>query len=105
MTAVIPCCLAASLWCILHAFDKVHKLCVPKARFAMTRLLPLTAVLFVFGAVPAPPGKFQVVDLQPKANHKLADSLGGDGNELTVAKGEKTYDGIHFKIGGSILHL
>jgi hypothetical protein len=71
----------------------------------MTRLLPLTTVLFLLGAVPAPPGKFLVVDLQPKANHKLADSLGGDGNELTVPKGEKTFDGVHFKVGASILHL
>jgi hypothetical protein len=71
----------------------------------MTRLLPLTAVLCALGAVPAPPGRFHVVDLQPKANQKLADSFGGDGNELTVPKGEKTFDGVHFKIGPSVLHL
>jgi hypothetical protein len=71
----------------------------------MTRLLPLLPVLFALGSVPAPPGKFLAVDLQPKANQKLADSLGGDGNELTVPKGEKTFDGVHFKIGTGFLHL
>jgi hypothetical protein len=82
---------------------------LPLASFAkvlsMMKLLPLTAVCFVLGAVPAPPGKYLYVDLQPQGNQKLADTLGGDGNELSVPKGEKTFDGVHFKIADRFLHL
>jgi hypothetical protein len=72
----------------------------------MTKFLPLTTILCLLGAVPAPPGKFNFVEFKSLANQKLADSLGGDGNDISdVKKGERTLGGVPFSIGNGFLHL
>jgi hypothetical protein len=54
------------------------------------------------------PKKFTFIDLQPKANHKLADSQGSgrEGNDLKeVPTGERTFGGVRFKIGEGYIQL
>jgi hypothetical protein len=48
------------------------------------------------------------VDLQPKANHKLADDVGGRTPNNTlgdVPTGEQTFAGVKFKVGERCIHL
>jgi hypothetical protein len=73
----------------------------------MTKALPLLAVLSLSSFAAAPPGKYQFVDLQPQANHKLKDPLGSgrDGNDLPLPKGERTCEGVGFKIGERFIQL
>ena len=51
--------------------------------------------------------KFTFVDLQPKANQKLADDLhGSEGNHLrNVPQGEQKLKEVPFKIGEKLIHL
>jgi hypothetical protein len=51
--------------------------------------------------------KFVFVDLQPKANQKLADSFGGDkANLLTkLPAGEHTLVGVRYKFGEGVIRL
>src|SRR5262249_19138951 len=79
-------------------------------RFAMTRLLPLTAALWVLGAVApaAPPGKFTFVGLKPYANQKLTDNFGSgrDGNDLkALGKDGRTFADVNFKLGEGVIQL
>jgi hypothetical protein len=50
--------------------------------------------------------KFTYLDLQPQANQKLKESLGGDGNDLAeVPQGEQTLAGVKFNIGEGLIQL
>src|SRR5262249_34261894 len=51
--------------------------------------------------------RFSFIDLQPKANQKLADDLHDTtGNNLAkVPMGEQTLEGVKFKIGEKMIHL
>jgi hypothetical protein len=52
--------------------------------------------------------KFTYLDLQPKANHKLKDSLHnrtGNNNLAELKDGEQTLEGVKFKIGEKLLQL
>jgi hypothetical protein len=52
--------------------------------------------------------KFFFVDLQPKANQRLADRFGSgsEGNDLAeLPRGERTFGGVRFRIGDGILQL
>src|SRR5262249_53243434 len=76
----------------------------------MKRLLPLTVTswLLVSLAPAAPPGKFEFVDLQPYANQKLKDPLGGGQPRSVLAalvKDGRTLAGVNFKIGQSAIQL
>jgi hypothetical protein len=81
----------------------------PSGGLSMVRaacLVPvLTGLLMV--AVAAAEPKLTFVDLQPKANHKLADSLHEtEGNHLgNVPKGEQKMADTQFKIGEKMIHL
>jgi hypothetical protein len=58
---------------------------------------------------PADPAdkKLSYVDLQPKANQKLADNFGRmEGNNLaSLPRGERTFEDVKFKIGDSLIQL
>jgi hypothetical protein len=77
------------------------------------RLLLAIGAIGVIGAALAAPvrpaaSQFNFIDLQPKANKKLADNFGGGqpGNNLaSVPKGEETFAEIKFKVGDGLLHL
>jgi hypothetical protein len=83
----------------------------------MTRRLVLAplgvALLGLLGAADAlegrqEPKQFTSIDLQPKANHKLADPMGSgrEGNDLKeLPTGERTIAGIRFKIGEGFIQL
>jgi hypothetical protein len=73
----------------------------------MTNALPLLAVLSLASFAAAPPGKYQFVDLQPQANHEHKNPLGSglEGNNLPLPKGERTCEGVGFKIGESFIQL
>jgi hypothetical protein len=51
--------------------------------------------------------KFSYVDLQPKANQKLADNFAGDedNNLAGLPTGEQTFEEVKFKIGDGLLQL
>src|SRR5438105_15964964 len=53
--------------------------------------------------------KWILIDLQPKANHKLKDNFHGtdfQGNNLeSLPQGEQTLEGIKFKIGEKYIQL
>jgi serine/threonine protein kinase/Flp pilus assembly protein TadD len=60
----------------------------------------------VIGIAPASPGKFTSVDLQPRANQKLNDNFGTEGNNLVeVGKDPRTFDGVNFNLGPGIIQL
>jgi hypothetical protein len=72
------------------------------------RWLPMAGVLIPgLAGVAGADAKFTFVDLQSKANHKLADDLHGtEGNHLAnVPKGEQTLAGTRFRIGEKMVHL
>jgi peroxiredoxin len=55
-----------------------------------------------------PKGKLTYVDLQPKANQKLAESFEGTSRPNNLAelpKGEQTLGGVKFRIGESLVHV
>jgi hypothetical protein len=72
--------------------------------FGMKRLLVsvLTASVTLVGVLVAePPAKrLTFVDLQAKANVKLADNLGSE-----LPKGEQTFEGVQFRVGAAMLLL
>jgi hypothetical protein len=55
----------------------------------------------------APKGKLTYIDLQPKANRRLAETwAGGPGNDLSeFPQGEQTLAGVKFKIGDGLIQL
>ena len=81
----------------------------------MTKHWPLTialalalVVLVAPEGAPAPPGKFEFVNLEPQANQKLTDNFGSgtDGNDLGALKtGIRTCAGINFKVGEAVIQL
>jgi hypothetical protein len=74
----------------------------------MTKLVPLTAALWLLGAAYAPPEKFTFVDLQPYANQKFTDGFGSgvaENNLAGILKGGQTFAGVNFKLGKSIIQL
>jgi hypothetical protein len=74
----------------------------------MMKFWPLAAALFALGAAPAPPGKFDFVNLEPQANQKLNDNFGSGtkGNDLgALKKGLRTCAGVNFKIGEQVIQL
>jgi hypothetical protein len=68
-------------------------------------LLPLWIGVLAVAATAEP--KFTFVDLQPKANHKLADDLGERaGNNLAnVPQGEQKLGDVSFRIGEKMIRL
>ncbi|MBL7039887.1 MAG: protein kinase [Pirellulaceae bacterium] len=55
-----------------------------------------------------PQGRLSYIDLEPKANQKLAEEIGDQnpGNDLAeLPQGEQTFGGVKFQIGDSFLHL
>jgi hypothetical protein len=74
----------------------------------MTKLVPLTAVLWALGFAHAPPDKFSFVDLEPYSNQKLTDNFGSgvDGNDLGgLLKSGRTFAGVNFKFGKGAIQL
>src|SRR5438445_10079759 len=76
----------------------------------MMKFCPLAVALLLvgLGAAPAPPGKFEFVNLEPQANQKLTDNFGSgtDGNDLGALKtGIRTCAGINFKVGDKLIQL
>src|SRR5438874_1849182 len=74
----------------------------------MIKFLLLALTLFPLGAVPAPPGKFEFVNLEPQGNQKLTDNFGSgtNGNDLAaLKKGPRTCAGVNFKIGEKAIQL
>jgi hypothetical protein len=74
----------------------------------MIKLWPMAVVLFALGASPAPPGKFEFINLDPHGNQKLSDSFGSgtQGNDLAgLKKGERTCAAVNFKIGEKVVQL
>src|SRR5690242_7980278 len=69
-------------------------------------LLPLFLGALAANRASAEP-TFTFVDLQPKANHRLADDLHESaGNKLAnVPQGEQTLGRVTFKIGEKMIHL
>lgn len=78
-------------------------------RIARARLARLAAgcALWLLAAVAGADPSFTLVDLQAKANHKLADDLHElEGTHLNgVPRGEQTLGGTRFKIGEKLIHL
>jgi hypothetical protein len=75
-----------------------------------TRLLLCLAAGSALALAPAglADKKFSYVDLQPKANQKLAENFSADnpGNNLASwPKGEQTLEGVKFQIGDGLLQL
>jgi len=83
----------------------------------MFRMCLVAVAALVFGAIgysavrePSPPAsgvKFTFIDIQPKANHKLADTLGSlAGNHLAgVPQGKQTLGCSVFKIGEGLIRV
>jgi hypothetical protein len=78
----------------------------------MKKLWPAaTALVFAaiaLGATPAPPGKYEYLNLDNKGNQKLTDSFGSEtpGNDLAaLKKGEHTCAGVNFKVGEKVIQL
>jgi hypothetical protein len=76
----------------------------------MTRLLTAAGLCFVFTAAVAvaEDKKLLYVDLKDKVNHKLTEKFGNDdreGNFLAIENGEKTLEGVKFKIGDGVIQL
>src|SRR5437660_175745 len=74
----------------------------------MMKFWPLALSLFALGAAPAPPGKFEFVNLESQGNQKLADNFGSgtNGNDLAaLKKGQRTCAGVNFKIGEKVIQL
>jgi len=72
------------------------------------KLWPLAIAFVALGAVPAPPEKFEFVNLEPQANQKLSANFGSgaDGNDLgALKKGLRTCAGVNFKIGEKVIQL
>jgi hypothetical protein len=70
----------------------------------------LGVLLVTSAAVVAAPnldgGKWKFLDLQPKANQKLKDSYGNEGNNLAaLPTGEQTFERVKFKIGPGLIQL
>ncbi len=65
------------------------------------------AALLLSATVAAAEAKFTFVDLQPKANQKLADDLhASEGNNLaSVPRGEQKLGDFRFKIGEKMVHV
>jgi len=77
-------------------------------RVRLARWLAGGAMVLLSAAVAAADPTFTFVDLQPKANHKLADDLHPDseGNHLgAVPQGEQKLGDVRFKIGEKLIHL
>src|SRR5258707_15763148 len=77
---------------------------------AMKRVLSLIGVCCLMGMVwakPVPAARFRYVDLQSKANQKLADdSEGLAGNNLRELRpGVHAFGGINFLVGEGLLQL
>jgi hypothetical protein len=56
----------------------------------------------------APTGQLSFIDLQPKANHKLADAFdptGRPNNLAEMPRGEQSFGGVRFKIADRLIHL
>lgn len=73
----------------------------------VTTALPLCVVLATAAPVPKSDG-MTPLDLQPKANHKLADDFHGatDKNNLSGLKaGKHTLEGIKFQVGEKLIQL
>jgi hypothetical protein len=76
-------------------------------RFLGTMVATLASGLALGAPAPKSDG-LTYIDLQPKANQKLADDIGGrtPNNTLgTVPTGEQTLAGVKFKIGEGFVHL
>jgi hypothetical protein len=78
----------------------------------MKKFWPIATVLvfaaFALGATPAPPGKYEHLNLDDKGNQKLTDSFGSgtEGNDLAaLKKGPHTCAGINFKVGEKVIQL
>jgi hypothetical protein len=55
-----------------------------------------------------PKGKLTYIDLQPKANQKLAEGFEGTSRPNNLAelpKGDQTFGGVRFRIGESLVHV
>jgi hypothetical protein len=74
----------------------------------MKYLLPCTLVSVALSSLQAaPPDKFTFLDLQPQGNQKVLEGFGGDdGNNLkSLGKGQRTFEGVGFKIGEKVIQL
>jgi hypothetical protein len=74
----------------------------------MTKLLTLTAAVWMLGVAHAPPEKFIAVDLEPYANQKIKDNFGSgvDGNDLAaLLQSGRTFEGVNFKFGTGVVQL
>jgi hypothetical protein len=78
----------------------------------MKKLCTLAAALlfaaFALGATPAPPGKYEYLNVDEKGNQKLTDSFGSgtEGNDLgALKKGVHTSAGINFQVGEKVIQL
>ena len=78
----------------------------------MMRLLAAAGLCFCFlllaAVAMAEDKKLSYVSLKDKVNHKLTDKFGNDdreGNFLVIEKGEKTLEGVKFKVGEGVIQL
>lgn len=77
----------------------------------MNRLLLCTATFGLFALAAAAPQDKDItwLDLQPKANHKLADIFHGgglEGNHLDeLPRGQQKLGGVSFKVGDKLIQL